>query len=225
MNLSSLIAIYRTDASDKAEPYFASDEEVTGWLNEAEAEAALRGRLIHESSNPDVCQVPVIAGTASYSLHAALYELTHVAFRAAGDTRRQPVVLVSTEYLDGTVSDWRDAEGTPEYAIQSDSGIRLVPKPTEAGALLIEGYRLPIAPMLLADKDAATPEINGAHHRHLVQWALHRGFSIPDSEVFDPARAATAEAEFTRYFGLRPDADMRRTTREDVPHTVEPCWP
>ena len=31
-------------------------------------------------------------------------------------------------------------------------------------------------------------------------------------------RAASAEAAFTRYFGLLPDSDLRRRTREDVPH-------
>ncbi|RPP87255.1 hypothetical protein IPC1125_34030, partial [Pseudomonas aeruginosa] len=60
---------------------------------------------------------------------------------------------------------------------------------------------------------------------HLVQWALHRGFSIPDMESFDPNRAALAEAAFTAYFGERPDSDLRRITREDVPHHVEAFWP
>lgn len=225
MTLADLIAAYRTDANDKVVPYFASDEDVTGWLNEAEAEAAIRGRLIHESDAPAVCQIAVLAGTASYPLHASLYELSHVAFRQDGEVTRKPVRLVSSEYLDAVVCDWRDAEGLPLYAIQGDSGIRLVPKPVAAGTLLLEGYRLPMEPMLLAEQETATPEINGAHHRHLVQWALHRGFSVPDSESFDPNRAAIAEAAFTQYFGHRPDADLRRITREDVPHTVVPFWP
>ena len=56
-----------------------------------------------------------------------------------------------------------------------------------------------------------------ASHQHLVYWALHRAFSQPDSDGFDPQRAATAEATFTGYFGARPDADLRRATRHDVP--------
>lgn len=223
MTLAQLIAMYRTDANDKAVPYFASDEEVAGWINEAEQEAAIRGRLIHESEAPAICRVPVVAGTASYPLHPALYELTHVAFRVPGGSRSS-VRLVSTEYLDAHVSDWRDAEGVPVLAVQSDRGIRLVPRPARDGELLLEGYRLPLAPMALADADSAAPEISAAHHRHLVLWALHRGFSIPDTESFDPNRAAVAEDAFTGYFGLRPDCDLRRITREDAPHRNEAFW-
>ena len=87
--------------------------------------------------------------------------------------------------------------------------------------LQMEVYRLPM--LSLADSD--TPEIHEAHHEHLVQWALHRAFSIPDTEAFDPARAASAEATFTRYFGLLPDSDLRRRTREDVPHHNEAILP
>ena len=47
MNLKSLIARFRVLANDKAEPYFWSDEEVSGWLNDAVHEACLRGRLLH----------------------------------------------------------------------------------------------------------------------------------------------------------------------------------
>lgn len=224
MTLAQLIAMYRTDANDKAVPYFASDEEVAGWLNEAEQEAAVRGRLIHESEAPAVCQIAVAAGTASYPLHPALYELTHVAFRLPGGSRHA-VRLVSTEYLDAHVSEWRDAEGDPVLAVQGDRDIRLVPRPVNAGELLLEGYRLPLAPMALADADTAAPEIGAAHHRHLVQWALHRGFSIPDTESFDPNRAAIAEDAFTRYFGRQPDCDLRRITREDTPHRNVGYWP
>ena len=57
-----------------------------------------------------------------------------------------------------------------------------------------------------------------AHHEHLIDWALHRAFSVPDSEMFDANRAAQAEEAFTAYFGPLPDSDMRRITRHDVVH-------
>ena len=42
----------------------------------------------------------------------------------------------------------------------------------------------------------------------------------------DPTyRAAMAEQAFTEYFGQRPDSDLRRITREDVPHHVIPFMP
>lgn len=222
MTLGELIARYRTDAHDKAQPYFVSDAELIAFLNEAESEAAIRGRLIHESSDRSMCQVKVTLGRSSYLLNAAMYELTHIAYKAEGARERCGLRLVSTEYLDATVRNWRDMESSPEYLVQTDKTLRLVPEPPSDGLLLIEGYRTPKVPMEdLGDE----PEIAAHHHIHLVQWALHRAFSIPDTEFFDPSRAANAEDAFSRYFGLRPDSDLRRITRHDVPHHVEPFWP
>jgi hypothetical protein len=48
---------------------------------------------------------------------------------------------------------------------------------------------------------------------------------VPDAETFDPNRAALAEQAFTRYFGLLPDSDLRRRTREDVTHVNQGFFP
>ena len=189
--------------------------------NEAVAEAALRARLLHESSSTTICQIAVTAGASTYPLHASIYEIDHIAFKPAGQTRRQPLHLISREELDIAEPDWRDMAGEVHYAIQGDASIRLALTPEVAGVLHLEGYRLPLSDMVL---DADTPEINAAHHIYLVQWALHRAFSVPDSEVVDPKRAGLAEAEFTRHFGARPDADLRRTTRQDALHRNPVFW-
>jgi len=222
MNLSQLIARFRTDANDKAQPYFWGDDEITAWLNDAVEEAAIRGRLIHESSNASMCRIAVLANQSVYKLHPSMYELDSLMFQVTGDSCIKPVCLVSQDYLNEFMPDWRQCTGDPEYAIQSDKGLRLTPTPSRDGVLMIEGYRLPKQQM---EADDDTPEINAAHHRHLIHWALHKGFSIPDTESFDPNRSNTAEAAFTQYFGIRPDSDLRRTTREDVPHHVEAYWP
>ena len=112
--------------------------------------------------------------------------------------------------------------GAPEYAIQSDTALRLIPRPDRDGALRLEGYRTPKAEMVANDD---TPEINTLHHAHLVHWVLFRAYSIPDSELLDLEKAAKAEQDFTRYFGPMPDADLRRITREDVPQAVVAFMP
>jgi len=223
MTLEQLIAQFRIDAQDRAEPYFWPDVVVTDWLNEAQAEAAIRARLIHESANTDVCQIAVVAGMSVYPLHAALYELTYQAF-IGEDGKRYPLRQVSIEWLDDNVPRWRNGEGPgiPRWLVQTDNSLRVAPTPKLAGSIVLEGYRLPLAE-LSASTDV--PEINAAHHRHLVDWALHRAFSIPDSESFDAQRAGQAEAAFSVYFGLAPDADLRRSTRADNPQVCEACWP
>lgn len=219
MNLQALISRFRTDANDKAAPYFWSDEEVTAWLNDAVNEAAIRGRLIHESSDPSICLIVVTPGQSTYQLHPSIYELDYLSIELDGEFK--PLCLISQEDLSNILPDWRTAQGDPEYAIQSDTGLRLAPKPIRAATIYLEGYRKPKADMALITD---TPEINESHHVHLVHWALHRAFSIPDSESFDPNRSGMSEMEFTRYFGHRPDSDMRRMTREDYQHHIKPFW-
>lgn len=221
MNLESLIKQFRIDADDAVAPYLASDEAVTGWLNEAEQEACIRGRLLHESGNAAVCQIAIIAGTAHYPLHPALYEIDYIAFKPAGDTRHRPIKLLSREELDRIEPGWRERTGRPEYATQGDTSIRMACMPDAPGTLLLEGYRLPLA--ALAD-DGDEPEINAAHHAQLVHWALHRAFSVPDSEQIDKDRAMLAELAFARYFGLRPDSNLRRATRHDEPPRTVAHW-
>lgn len=225
MNLEALIGQFRVDADDVVGPapaYLWKDEWIAGWLSEAQEEAAIRGRLLYEAADPLVCEIAIVAGTASYALHPALYEIECLRFKPASGERSRALRLVSREDMDDLRHDWRDrTDGRVEFAIQDDTRIQLASAPQAAGVLHIEGYRLPL---LVLKNDTDTPEINCAHHRHLVQWALHRAFSRPDAETIDPNRAALAEAEFTRYFGLRPDADLRRTSRHDTPHHNRVDW-
>ena len=221
MNLEQLTAQFRVDADDLTEPHFWEAEWIATWLTEAQAEAAIRKRLLYEASNPAVCQIAVAANAATHDLHKSLFELVHLRFQATGAATSSVVTIKSREELDRIRPGWRDETGTPRYAVQDDTRITLVPRPELAGTLHVEGYRVPLK-ALASDTDK--PELHEAHHRHLVHWALHRAFSKPDSETIDPQRAAAAEAAFTRYFGPIPDADLRRSTRHDEVQTNKAFW-
>ena len=222
MTLAQLIAQFRADAKDGVTPYLWPDAAITGWLNESENEAAIRARLLHEFANPDICSIAVSAGTAGYALSPLLYEIDHIAFVPTGESTRQPVKLISREELDEKFPDWRDRTGPVQFAVQADTSIRLAFTPETSGTLKLEGFRLPLSAMT-ATTD--TPEINAAHHRHLVDWALYRAFSQPDAETLDKGRADLAEARFADYFGIKPDADLRRSTRQDTQHHNPTFWP
>ena len=224
MQLSYLISRFRTLANDKVEPYFIDDDSVIDWLNDAVSEACIRGRLLHESQNNDVCKIAVLTGSSRYQLHESLYELSRIWFEPSDGTKGQYLTLMSAELLDHYYDgeNWRVKQGKPEHIVQDDTGVRLVPIPILDGELQLEGYRVPINQM---EDDTDVPEINSIHHVHLIQWILHKAFSVPDSEFFDPNRSAIAEQAFTDYFGIRPDSDLRRITREDTPHHVQPFMP
>lgn len=224
MNLEQLTAQFRIDADDLVpNPYLWDAEWIAAWLTEAQSQAAIRARLLYEAADPAICEIAVTAGVATYPLHKSLYELEHLRFKPAGSDRSERVHLKTREELDRIRPGWRDRTSTqPCYAIQDDTRITLVDRPSVAGTLYVEGYRVPLR-ALANDNDK--PEINEAHHIHLVQWALHRAFSKPDADTRDPGRAAAAEAKFTAYFGPLPDADMRRSTRHDEVQTNKIFWP
>lgn len=219
MNLEQLIARFRQDARDVQDPPLWSDESVTDWLNDAVAEAAVRGRLLLEADRPQVCTIALVPAQSVYLLHPALYEITYLAYQADGSSKADELSLVSTEWLDRNHPGWRHRRiEQVRWAVQGERSIRLVPPPARSGRLLLEGYRLPLR---LMSNPTDVPEIHTFSHDKLVLWALYRAFSQPDADGFDAQRAAAAERDFTAYFGRRPDADLRRQTREDVPHVTE----
>jgi len=227
MNLAALVRKFRVAAFDREEPYLFETEDIIDWLNDAEKEAATRKRLIHESVNTDVCVIDVVEGVSVYPLHPTLYEIECAYYIDPIRPTERPCRLyqVSQEDISRMYGpDWRTfnyGSRNPEYLIQNDTDIRIVPAPKADGTIKLEGYRTPIVEMV---NDDDTPEINPIHHEYLIQWALYKGFGIPDVETFDTNKADKAEAVFIDYFGERPNANLRRRTREDVPHTVVPFW-
>lgn len=204
-------------AQDTTLPYLWQDEDIDDWLNEAQQEATIRARLLRATpaSHPALCEYPLAASETAITVPDQLYEISHQEWTAGGE--RRPLKLVSREWMDTTLPGWRAMPAAePDYLVQDRQALEVVPPPIAAGSVRIEGYRLP-EPMVADDEE---PGIPLAHHIHLVQWALHVGYSLPDAETFNPGKSQAAEAEFARYFGARPDADLRADTRNDETHRI-----
>ena len=204
MTVRELIERFRLLAKDEAEPHFWGDDLLLGWLNDALVEAAIRARLLLQFETA----VSLSAGTSDYALPNRLYEITAAQLESGGEISALPVCS-----LDGVP---RDAP----CLVQTDTTVRILPAPVADGTLWLSGFRLP--EKLTSQDD--TPEIHEVHHVHLLDWLLRCAFAIPDAEGFDPERSAAAERQFTQYFGLPYQADLKRQTRFDFPHTVKPFW-
>ena len=63
MTLAELIASARADVDDAAATYLCSDTRFKEFANEAEEQAARRGRLLLDSSTAAICQLAVTANT------------------------------------------------------------------------------------------------------------------------------------------------------------------
>lgn len=219
MNKSDLVKKYRIDAEDRVVPYFATTSMIVAWLNEAEEEAAIRAHLLREVSNPDLCEIAVtVAGGNTYPLHEAMVWITRAQFIPDGLTAADacPLHLISHTEIDRVFPRWRTTTEQPRYLIVHDTTVQLGCLPLTDGLLQLEGCRVPLDK--IEDRTSESPEINRAHHRHLVLWALYRNYSRPDSQVYDPGRAQKALDEFERMFGARPDGKLRRDIEQDRHH-------
>lgn len=218
MTLAELIASFRQDAGDKAEPYLWADHLVKGWLNEAQQEAAVRRRLLYGSA-PAINVTTAAGRTYPFT---GLFEVTHATLQVSDlSAPASELGIVSRDGMDRIDAGWRTRPGVPARLIVEDTQVVLGGAVERDYTLTLEGYRLPAA-VLSADAD--TPEIAPVHHRFLVHWALHRAYSNQDADTFDAARAAREEAAFTAYFGSRPDADLRKDARADMDHHTEAFW-
>ncbi len=221
MTLEQLIAQFRVDSEDKQVPYLFSDESVTQWLNEAVEEACVRSLLIKDWSTADVCSVSVTAGASTYALHDSIINIYRAEFTPTGETDGVELWQTDEYELDNIRPGWRKLSETPRDYIHHDTSLRLGCLPETDGVLSLEVNRLPLAPMV---SDMDQPEIAQIHHRHLVHWALHRAFSIPDTETIDANRASAADAVFTKMFGLRLDATTRRGHESGREHHNTASW-
>lgn len=220
MTLEETIAAFRVDTDDLVAPYMSSDPQVTAWLAEAQDEAAVRANLLFEASNTDMCEIAIQAGVMTYPLHQAVVAVTYAEFTPTGSTQTSEVALTDRFAMDRDFPGWRAKTDTPTKMIVDQTSLQLGCKPSAAGTLRLECYRLPIT--ILADTEQF--EIGAAHHRHLIQWAIHKCYSRPDADAHDPNRADKALAEFTRVFGIRPDASLRREHYANAPGHNQAFW-
>lgn len=230
MTLKDLIASFRVDADDKAQSLNGStsdllwpDDDVTRWFNEAVEEAALRKRLIFDETTPEVCEIAVEEGVSGYPLNSALVEITAAFLHTAGSERVIRLTATDRDEMDRIRPDWRTERCTPKYFIQEDTRIYLPGIVDADYTMKLEGYRLPLDDEQMSD-ESDVPVIAQAHHRFLVHWPLHRAYGKQDADTFDPNRAALALDAFEKYFGLRPDADLRKDQQANRPHHNKAYW-
>lgn len=227
MTLDDLVAQFRSDADDRAGTAGAGDylferTDIVGWLNEAQDEAADRALLLHESSNSDICTIAVTAGTTVYTLDERVLNITRAVFTPTGSSEKYLLTPRDVLDLDRIRPDWRDQTDIPRDYIHDSTTIRLGSIPSTDGTVQIECYRLPLVNM--EDSTTESPEIHRQTHRALVHWALFRGYSRPDSEVYDPGRGEKELARFERVFGLKVDAKLRRNTNANRPLYNKAVW-
>lgn len=204
---------FRVIRDDRVKPYLWSDDEVLAYLTEGELEAAVRAKLIEDSTTPSCCLLPF--GTdAEYALDPAVLLIKRATYLG------KPLTETSVDEQDGRDSNWEARTGEPSSFIQREGFIRLVPKPATAGELALTVYRTPLEPIGLKTE----PEIAARFHFRLLAWVHRCAMLKQDAETFDAAAAKRYEAEFTESFGERQDANVQRKRRDRRPPVTRIAW-
>lgn len=217
MKLKELIRIWRSDVDDTEEPFLWSDDEAMEYANDAQNEAARRGRLLVDSSTPDITQLDVIATATVGQPDVSLYTLDpRVLFvRKARFAGKLPLRRMSMQDMESRDPYWEDAQPSQPCVFLCDTGtgkLRLWPTPAATGLLLLTVVRLPLAEM--NDLEDA-PELKPHLHRSLRHWMTYRACLKPDSETLDPKKAEQGLALFEQEFGKKSSAiDEEWITRE-----------
>lgn len=190
-----------------------SDATIDRALNEAEREACERARLLRDEFTDAITKIEATAAVAAYLLHPSIFEIDG----AYNETDGRVLTEASEPELYQQDSQWRTRTGsnTCEYVVQALPNERLrlllVPVPSVAATIRLQVYRYPRYTMT---SNGDEPEIGAQHHDGLVEWAVYRCFSVKDPDLYDPQKAADAQAEFTKLFGIKIDANIRRRLRE-----------
>jgi hypothetical protein len=208
MTRAELIAAFRLLADDTTPDYLWSDPEIEVYLAEAEAEAAIRARLLIDSTTAAYCSVAVVAGTASYALHANVLDVVDCALDG------KLLARTSREDLNQVSSSWPETTGTPTSFFTEGGKLVLYPNPAAVGVLSLVVVRLPVRPM------GVSPEIPASVHFKLLDWALKLAYSKRDTDTESQVLAEGYAARFADSFGAPVDANVQRKQAKHRPAIV-----
>lgn len=209
MNLRQLIDEFRTQAQDKVRPYLWPDDELTPWAADAESEASIRARLIHDTE-----EIEIGAGETAIDLPSGLFDIQYAEIRPIGGAAKE-IVGTDRTSLNAARPGWRNKIEPPVDYIHDDKTLTFGCVPDVGFTLYLEFFRTPSKEL---KEEGDTPEIHVRHHLSLVDWMLFRAYSKPDADTLNPGKAKDSEDRFTEYFGPRPDADLRRRQNANRPH-------
>lgn len=201
MELSELMTLFRQEADDTVQPYLWSDAELIDFANDAQDEACRRGRLLVDSTTPEICTIAVTSGNPLIDLDPRVMFVRRARF--AG---RKPLQRQNMQDMEATFWYWQDASpGNPMCFIPDFTTGKLLlwPTPDSDQTLHLTVVRTPLVDM---NDGSDTPEIAPRWHRSLRFWMLFRAYSMQDSQANDPKKAADALLLFEREFGQKSSA-------------------
>lgn len=210
MTAQELLTQFRNEMLDTAKPYFWSDEEILGYMDDAyKMFVRLMGGIADFTS--DLTRVAIDAGDPVGILDKRILRITE-AFRVSDGgkisiinhtdltfTRDNDYGLIRPLHLD-------TMPGPVRYMVIGAERGKCkwvqIPEVNDAAQLYV--YRLPATKIEMdgTNLDYEFDEIGDEHVPSLCLWMRHRGYMKHDADTFDLKRAESFRAAFTEYCTL-----------------------
>lgn len=217
MDSTALLALFRADVRDEAEPYLWSDAEIFSYMDDAQKMfCRLQGGIADASSV--ITRIDVVAGDVLVPISPLILKLREA--RRSADGYDLEILNFEDMQSHRPVDDYGYRSG---YRIDNTVGtvkaivvgmetnkIRLVQIPQEDQSIDLIVYRMPLVPIITTGKQQL--EIDEHHHRHLLHWMKYLAHQKQDAETYDRGRAEQFRTEFIDY------CDRAKAEREKREH-------
>ena len=211
MDSTGLVALFRSEMDDLVEAYLWTDEEILGYVDDAQKMFCRKTDGISDATTPAVTRIAAVANTDWVDLHPSILKIRAVTRTDSG----RPLELLNDE--DMAPRGWY-FDQRPGYikalvvGAEAHKG-RVWPLSAETVTVALKVFRLPLSPII--DFDQAL-EVDEEHHRHLLLWCKHLAYSKQDSEAFDKTKAAEFEKRFYAYCAQVMDEERRKRHKTRV---------
>ncbi|MCG6552568.1 MAG: hypothetical protein L7F77_09595 [Candidatus Magnetominusculus sp. LBB02] len=188
MTLNEILATTRSMLDDTATPYLWPDAELVVCLNDRLNAMCAEALCITDSSTPQICQISLTKGTASYPLDSRIIAIK----RATVQSTATPLFKTTADSLFRWYGLWQNFEGTPAYyLLDVQSGfITLHPVPAVSDTLHLSVYRLPLSEMSTLYPNVE-PEIPRRYTRTLINGIAALAYEKSGSDTFSHESAKT----------------------------------
>jgi hypothetical protein len=205
---AELLATYRREMHDTARPYLWDDEDVLGYLDDAQRRFCQKTLGIRDAVSA-ACEVVLTAGEAFSPTHPSIRQI-----RSVHLSDGSPVETVDWVVGERLVTELgrvrRAALGVSDDTIRWE----YVPEADDTASLVI--FRGPLGTVSEATADAPL-EVPNDYTDALLMWARHRGYAKDDADTYDARRAAEFEEKFERRCAeIRRDQERRTHTQRTV---------
>lgn len=169
-------------------------------FNEAIREACRRALLLVDRSTAAICTYAVTAGNPVVTLDPRIIKVRRADLVSSSTPLIRKYVTDMDEYSPG----WENHTGsTGSYIADYEPGkICLYCIPAQNDTLKLVTVRLPLDDL----EEGLSPEIPLQYHDALRHYVVADVRNTDDTELYDPRKAAIAEAKFEKEFGPKRSA-------------------